>query len=75
MSVTDDNARRTGAITLLSRMLAGISATSAPHGEHEADFSASTIATWGETGIYATIHMPSGDTYRVVCEWVPEDSP
>jgi hypothetical protein len=70
--------RRNAAITLLSRMLAGLSMTAPSHHgveDEEPDFSATAIMPLEETGLFFLLSMPSGDVFRVIVDWVPEESP
>ena len=67
--------RRDAAISLLGRMLAGLSSTAPQSVGDEPDISMSTIREIGETGLFARITTHTGDVFRVVVDWVPEESP
>lgn len=74
------SAHRQAASGLLARMLTGLSITAPPglanaDGDPEPDFGAGEFELLGENGIAVTIHLPSGDQYRVTIDWLKEESP
>lgn len=62
------------AVPLLARMLFGISGTAKGVDVYEPDFAADFDVP-SEHVVTSTITLPTGDTYRVTVEWLPEESP
>ena len=62
------------AVTLLARMLTGISTTAQRVDADAPDF-AGDFEEAGEHTVKMILELPSGDTYRVTVEWLGAESP
>lgn len=62
------------AVGLLARMLYGVSET-VPNVDPDSPDLAGDIEVSGDHAVTATVTLPTGDTYRVTVEWLPEESP